>query len=84
MGERIFLNLTFSIRIFSSKSKDKDGEVAEAAAVVEVKVGVNGTSCGLYPACVAVGIKDGLKKVGGFFLGFLEKGMVGFRLGYGL
>ena len=44
---------------------DKDGdakaEVASAAtavAVVPVTPGVNGTSCGLYPACVAVGIKD--------------------------
>ena len=42
---------------------DKDGDAkAEAATAVAVEVtpGVNGTSCGLYPACVAVGIKDRL------------------------
>lgn len=41
---------------------DKDGDAkAEAATAVAVEVtpGVNGTSCGLYPACVAVGIKEG-------------------------
>lgn len=43
---------------------DKDGEVAEASSVaVEVTPGVNGTSCGLYPACVAVGIKDGFGRL---------------------
>lgn len=56
---------------------DKDGDAkAEAATAVAVEVtpGVNGTSCGLYPACVAVGIKDGFgwtKKIGGLG-GFLN------------